>query len=213
MARDAAHYARLSDDFWQALACRPLLSLCLYLLAAPVIELGYYLYTWRFLRVRSEQPHRTRVLEDREDVRRFWSNVLARYSGEEVDEIVRGWFLDRDEEEAHGDDERSRRDRTPPACAEPRRGNVLELLAWTLTNSDVADLEREELAEAEELLCRLEAHVGAPYKPGRAASLHCMRHTLGPLERVWKPFVFYLGCALASSRGGAGSVGSRPVKN
>ena len=174
----------LLDRCWYALSSRPFLALVLYMCLLPVMELLHILQTRRFLRARSIQPHRTREPDtDTAAVKRFWERIVDDPC---VDEIVRGWFVDRECEAGHD----------KIAQQQPQRGNVLQLVAWTLFDCDAAILAREEHAMAEAILLRLEEARGAPYESGTAAGLECMRHTLGELEPVWKPFGFYVAAAL-----------------
>ena len=174
----------LLDRCWHALSSRPCLALVLYVCLLPIMELLHILQTRAFLRARSIQPHRTREpVSDTAAAERFWGMIVE---DETVDDIVRGWFVDRDCEAGHD----------KIAQQQPQRGNVLQLVAWTLFDCDAALLAREEHAKAEAILLRLEEARGAPYESGTAPGLECMRHTLGELEPVWKPFGFYVAAAL-----------------
>lgn len=185
---------RRVDALWEALATRFWLSFCIYLVLAPVVELAFHLNVRRFLHGRSRQPHRTRSdVKDNDEVFTFWIHLLSEESVERIDDMVSGWFVD-------AALERRRSKRNPLVSspkhrrpAAPRRGNVFQLIAWTLYNRDLASLSREELAHAEQIVRKIEARRGVAYLPGTDPKLLCMRHTLGELEMVWKPFCFYLG--------------------
>ena len=75
---------RFADAVWHALSERVWLSIVLYVLCCPFIEIAFWFSTQRFLRVRSGEPHRTRTATDTDEVRVFWTNVLERYTSEEV---------------------------------------------------------------------------------------------------------------------------------
>ena len=184
----------LLDRCWHALSSRPFLALLLYVMFMPILELLHIFQTRRFLRARSAQPHRTREPEtDRAAAERFWERVANNEPGICIDEIVHGWFVDRDAEPGG--------DRI--AQQHPLRGNVLQLVAWTLFAQDSALVDRGDREAAEAIVHRLEKARGAPYPAGTAPGLECMRHTLGDLEPVWKPFGFYVAAALLRPRSAA----------
>lgn len=200
MDADLPRRAAAMDAAWEALGTRLWLALPLYLLIAPLIELLFYFNVCRFLRVRSAEPHRTREASDSAEVLFFWLHLLKLEPPERVDDMVRGWFIDPESERTRAklspnlESPRERR-----GCGEPRVGNVMQLIAWTMYNHDLASLSHEELAQADIVLHAVEAARGAPYSSGTDPRLVCMRHTLDELESVWKPFGFYLG-ALALQR-------------
>jgi hypothetical protein len=188
------------DWWWEALATRFWLAVLLYACSAPLMELAFYLNVRRFIRMRSLEPHRTRSSDaDYAEVYAFWMHLLTEESGDRIDDMIRGWFIDPEREHAKSKLHPLVASPKKHGCGEPRVGNVLQLIAWTLFNHDLASLSLEELQEAETVVRKIEAVRGAAYPPGTDPRLVCMRHTLDELEMVWKPLLFYLA-ALAAQR-------------
>lgn len=188
------------DWWWEALATRLWLAALLYACSAPLMELAFYLNVRRFIRVRSLEPHRTRSSDtDYAEVYAFWMHLLTEESADRIDDMIRGWFINPEHEHAQSKLNPLLSSPKKRGCSEPRVGNVLQLIAWTLFNHDLASLSLEELQEAETVVRKIEAVRGAAYPPGTDPRLVCMRHTLGELEIVWKPLCFYLA-ALAAQR-------------
>jgi hypothetical protein len=188
------------DWWWEALASQFWLAALLYACSAPLMELAFYLHVRRFIRVRSLEPHRTRSsAADCAEVYAFWTHTIAHESPERVDDLIRGWFIDPAREHATAKLHPLVSSPKKRSIVEPQAGNVLQLIAWTLYNHDVASLSRDELQKAQTVLRKIEAVRGAEYLPGTDQRLVCMRHTLGELDMVWKPFLFYLA-ALAIQR-------------
>ena len=153
---------------WRLFDANPVLAALLYLLFWPFLELAFFFRVRRFIRLRSAQPlahHAADTLE----AQRFWPFALEE---ENVEQTLRGWFI--------GD-------------GEVRLGNVMELVAWTISAKPVAELSHEHSRIANGILEQVMAAVppGA-FPEGYNPQQRCMTHTCEPLAPCWKPLFFYL---------------------
>ena len=149
------------------------ISVIVYTLWWPILELAFYFRVRRFIRVRNAQstPH---TEQDTAEVLRFWSIVFEEESAASVRTIINGWFLGAEE---------------AAVCA----GNLTELVAWTLAARPLAELKPAERLVVDSIVARAQRIMGdTPFPHGHEPALTCMTHTLEPLSLCWKPLAFYL---------------------
>jgi hypothetical protein len=161
---------RLVARLWHAFDRADFLcALLVYLLTWPLLEFLFVFRVRRYLRIRGAQ----RLIHHESDTREalcFWAHMLEE-EPTETRPILRGWFV--------GD-------------GALHKGNLLDLICWTLYAEDVAAVRGARRAQADRVLRSCEEALGE-YPAGHNRELRCMRHTIEPLARCWKPLSFYLG--------------------